>query len=100
MPPIHMPAWPVSTTTMESSGTCCVSSLHSRSGRNGIGGKQGLVFFPPLPANSPCLFDPNLALGGTATIGRRQHEGKRNLGIAVDGGAQGVIAPEGLRVDV
>jgi len=30
MPPIHMPAWPVSTTTISSSGTCFVSSLQIR----------------------------------------------------------------------
>ena len=32
MPPIHMPAWPVSTTTMPSSGTCCVNSWQMRAG--------------------------------------------------------------------
>ena len=32
MPPIHMPAWPVSTTTMASSGTCLVSSPQMRAG--------------------------------------------------------------------
>jgi hypothetical protein len=35
MPPIHMPACPVSTTTMASSGTCSESSRQMRSGRIG-----------------------------------------------------------------
>ena len=36
MPPIHMPAWPVSTTTMASSGTCFDNSLQMRAGWIGI----------------------------------------------------------------
>src|SRR5262249_45292348 len=32
MPPIHMPAWPVSTTTIASSGTCRLNSLQMRAG--------------------------------------------------------------------
>ncbi len=46
MPPIHMPAWPVSTSTMPSSGTCFVSSAHMRSGRIGTASDSsaGLYF--------------------------------------------------------
>src|SRR5580704_13716456 len=35
MPPIHIPAWPVSTTTIASSGAWRVSSRQRRSGRIG-----------------------------------------------------------------
>src|SRR6267143_449829 len=52
-----MPAWPVSTSTMPSSGTCFVSSPHMRSGRIGTASDSsaGLYFaYHSLPIERAC----------------------------------------------
>ncbi len=45
MPPIHMPAWPVSTTTMPLSGTWRVSSWQMRSGRIGAASEVSAALY-------------------------------------------------------
>ena len=87
MPPIHMPAWPVSTTTMASSGTCCDSSWHMPLGpdRHRVGLEQRLVLCRTTRRRSPAPRSTHgLRCAALRAIGLRQHARQRHLGVAVD----------------
>jgi len=45
MPPIHIPAWPVSTTTIASSGTCFDSSWQMRAGLIGAASDSSIGLY-------------------------------------------------------
>jgi hypothetical protein len=75
MPPIHMPAWPVSTTTIASSGTCFDSSWQMRSGRIGTASDSSAgLYFPYHSLQMACacatqaLRLPALALSAADSI--------------------------------
>ena len=76
MPPIHMPAWPVSTTTMASSGTCFDSSWQMRAGWIGTRVRLQRRFLylayhslqMPCACSTQALRLPALALSAAASI--------------------------------
>ena len=102
MPPIHMPAWPVSTTTMASSGTWRVSSAQMRSGRIGTASEVSAeLYFAYHSLQMSCASSTQaLRLPALARSACGQHARQHDLGVAVDGGLQRIVAAERLRIDV
>ena len=97
-----MPAWPVSTTTMASSGTCFDSSWQMRAGWIGTASdSRSVLYLAYHSLQMPCACATQaLRLPALRLVAGRQHLRERHLGVAVDARLQRIVQAERLRIDV